>query len=171
MEWMARTNLCPDVTDGAKVAIRGRVLDADGNPVPDALIEVWQADASGQFASADFLGQSRDSSIFLGFGRIPTDENGEFQFTTIKPGTFQGANGETHAPHLAITIFMRGLLRHLVSRIYFPDDPANEQDLVLKLVPHERRATLIARPLDGDATTLEWNVRLQGEQETVFFEC
>lgn len=145
---------------GEKVTITGRVLDGDDKPVNDALLEIWQAGPGGKFGE----------SGFRGFGRVATDDQGVFRFVTVKPGRVDGPNGTSQAPHLAIAIFMRGLLRHLVTRIYFPGDAANEQDPVLGLVPAERRATLIAAK-SAQPGTLEWNVRLQGEGETVFFDC
>lgn len=160
--------LCGDstVAKGATVAIHGRVLDGRAEPVPDALLEIWQADASGAYAHPE--SPRRPEAGFKGFCRIATDADGAFRFTTVKPGRVPGPGGARQAPHIVVLIFMRGLLKHLMSRIYFPDEgPANENDPVLKLVAPERRGTLIARPLkDG----LEWNLVLQGEGETVFFE-
>jgi protocatechuate 3,4-dioxygenase alpha subunit len=156
----------PDVP-GERVTLRGRVLDGDRKPIDDALIEVWQANAEGVYADpADPRGESLTSG-FMGFGRSPTDDDGVFQFTTIKPGPTPGPDGATQAPHLVVIVFMRGLLRHLVTRLYFPDEPANDTDPVLRLVPEERRASLIARRTDGGA--LEWNIVMQGPDETVFF--
>src|SRR5262249_1423144 len=105
---------------------------------------------------------------FRGFGRVPTDERGAFRFTTVKPGRVPGPAGRRQAPHLLVTVFMRGLLRHLVTRMYFPDQPANADDLVLNLVPADRRATLIARA--AGVGVLEWDIVLQGRGETVFFD-
>ncbi len=156
----------PDVP-GEHITLRGRVLDGDGKPVNDALIEVWQANAAGRYAHPDDTKEKPLTPGFQGFGRSPTDDDGAFRFTTIKPGSVPSPDGQTQAPHLAIVVFMRGLLRQLVTRVYFPGDPANATDLVLQLVPVERRATLIARPAaDG---TLEWDIHLQGADETVFF--
>jgi protocatechuate 3,4-dioxygenase alpha subunit len=129
----------PDSTK-ARLTVRGRVIDGDGNGVPDAMIEVWQADTGG-------------------FARVPTDADGSFTLTAVQ------------SPHLNVTIFMRGLLRQLQTRIYFPEDPANEDDPILHLVEERRRRTLMARRIDGAPAVLEWNVVLQGEDETVFFEC
>jgi protocatechuate 3,4-dioxygenase alpha subunit len=154
------------VTRGPAIAIGGRVLDGRGQPVPDALLELWQADASGAYAHPE--SPQRPDPSFHGFCRIPTDPDGAFRFTTVKPGRVRGPGGAQQAPHIVVLIFMRGLLKHLMSRIYFPDETAaNESDPVLKLVPAERRGTLLARPA-GDA--LEWNVVLQGDGETVFFD-
>ncbi len=154
------------LTNGATIAIRGRVLDGRGQAVPDALLEFWQADASGAYAHPE--SPERPDPSFKGFCRIPTDPDGAFRFTTVKPGRVPGPGGVKQAPHIVVLVFMRGLLKHLMSRIYFPDETAaNESDPVLRLVPAGRRGTLLAR---GAGEALEWNVVLQGEGETVFFD-
>jgi len=170
LDWLNTADLADPNNHGEVVTIAGRVLDADGNPVPDALIEIWQADAQGQYPERGALSADSAATNFMGFGRVPTDDNGTFRFRTIKPGRVPAPDGTLQAPHIVITIFMRGLLRHLVSRIYFPDEPANDDDLVLKLVPAERRRTLIARRAEAGESTLTWNVVLQGVDETVFFD-
>lgn len=161
LDWLNTAELAG--TSGNRIAIAGRVLDADGNPVPDALIEVWQADAHGRFPARETAGGG-------GFGRIPTDDQGVFRFTTVKPGRVAAPDGSLQAPHIVVTIFMRGLLKHLTSRIYFPDEADNANDMVLNLVPVERRGTLIARRAEIGDATLTWNVILQGRDETVFFD-
>ena len=107
---------------------------------------------------------------FQGYGRIPTDEDGISRFTTIKPGAVPGPDGKLQAPHIAVSVFMRGLLRRVVTRIYFPDDAANAGDFVLGLVEAGRRRTLIARRVPGVDTLLKWDVIMQGPGETVFFD-
>ncbi|HEX7220215.1 MAG TPA: protocatechuate 3,4-dioxygenase subunit alpha [Burkholderiales bacterium] len=168
LEWMVIEDLAPQGVAGERVRIEGKVFDADGKPVNDAAVEIWQANAQGKYASPE---DPQDKAIepgFRGYGRSLTDDAGAFRFRTIKPGRVPGPDGKPQAPHLTVTIFMRGLLKHLHTRIYFPDDPANADDPVLKLVPAERRATLIAKKRsDG---VLEWNVVLQGSNETVFFD-
>jgi protocatechuate 3,4-dioxygenase alpha subunit len=144
---------------GKRIEIGGRVLDGDGKPVADALLELWQAAPDGQLGGPGFSG----------FGRVATDDDGAFRFSTVMPGPVAGADGKPQAPHIVVAVFMRGLLRHLVTRLYFPDEPANATDAVLALVPAERRATLIARTTND--ASLEWNIRLQGPDETVFFDC
>ena len=151
---------------GARFGIRGRVLDGDGKPVNDALVEIWQADAQGRYAPT--LGE-RGKSV-RGFGRVATDAAGAFQFTTTKPGRVPGPGGVMQAPHFAIAVFMRGLLKHLVTRVYFPDEQSNLEDPILNLVPTERRRTLVAKKIGTDESALEWNVILQGQDETVFFD-
>jgi protocatechuate 3,4-dioxygenase alpha subunit len=168
LEWMVIEDLAPQGVSGERVRIEGKVVDADGKPVNDAALEIWQANSQGKYASPEDAQDKAVEPGFRGYGRSLTDDAGAFRFRTIKPGRVPGPDGKPQAPHLTVTIFMRGLLKHLHTRIYFPDDPANADDPVLKLVPAERRATLIAKKRsDG---VLEWNVVLQGSNETVFFD-
>jgi len=156
---------------GQRIEIEGRVLDADAQGVPDAVIEIWQANAYGKYAHP---GDSQDKPIepaFRGFGRIPTRQNGTFQFATIKPGRVPGPDGKLQAPHVVVSILARGLMRRLVTRIYFPAEPANSEDYALALVEPSRRHTLIAKRSSKGEGMLEWNVILQGPGETVFFDC
>ena len=108
---------------------------------------------------------------FQGYGRIPTDEDGKFRFTTIKPGPVPGPDGKLQAPHIAVSVFMRGLMRRAVTRIYFPDEAGNAGDFALGLVEEARRGTLIARQTPGTEGLLQWDVIMQGPGETVFFDC
>ena len=156
---------------GERFAFHGRVLDGDGQPVPDAVLEIWQADAGGRYHHPEQAGLPNNSAPFFGFGRIPSDDQGRFSFTTIKPGPVHGPDGKPQAPHLQISVFMRGLLKQLVTRVYFPEEPLNDSDVVLQVVPESRRQTLIARQAGPQENTLEWNVCLQGGNETVFFDC
>ena len=168
LEWMVIEDLAPQGVAGERVRIEGKVLDADGKPVNDAAVEIWQANSHGKYASPEDPQDKPVEAAFRGYGRSLTDEAGEFRFRTIKPGRVPGPGGRLQAPHLVVTIFMRGLLQQLLPRIYFPDAPANVDDPILSLVPAERRSTLIARrKADG---VLEWNVVLQGKGETVFFD-
>jgi protocatechuate 3,4-dioxygenase alpha subunit len=169
MTWLVDENMVADArVSGERVTLTGRITDADGAPVNDAMVEIWQANAHGKYGHPD---DTRDLPLepgFSGFGRVYTDAEGRFRVHTIKPGRVPGPDGAPQSPHLNVTIFMRGLLKHLMTRIYFPEEPANAQDPVLALVPAERRDTLVARKAaDG---VLEWNVVLQGENETVFFD-
>jgi protocatechuate 3,4-dioxygenase alpha subunit len=170
LDWMNCANLAQG-SAGERVAIRGQVLDGDGQPVPDAVLESWQADADGRYHHREHAGTPNEATPFVGFGRIPTDAHGQFSFTTIKPGPVYGPDGKPQAPHLQISVFMRGLLRQLVTRMYFPEEPLNVSDPVLQVVPESRRETLIARQTKPEENSLEWNVCLQGEYETVFFDC
>jgi len=157
---------------GERVKIAGRMLDGDGKPVLDGLVETWQANAQGRYAHPeDNQTKSLDAS-FMGYGRIMTDDDGKFQFTTIKPGQVPAPDGKTlQAPHIAVSVFARGLGRRLVTRIYFPDEPSNSGDFALNLVEPARRETLIAKKAAGERGVLEWNIILQGPGETVFFDC
>ncbi len=169
--WLTTTDIAPPPVAGERVTVEGRMVDGDGKPVSDAVVEIWQANAQGKYAHPEDRQDRSAAAGFRGFGRIPTDAQGFFRFTTIKPGNVPGPGATVQAPHLLVSIFMRGLLKRLVSRIYFPDDPANATDAVLALVPADRRATLIAKQAGADAATLTWNVILQGADETVFFDC
>lgn len=168
---MSRADLGGPGVSGERVTIEGRLLDGDGVGIPDGMIEVWQANAYGKYNHPE---DDQDKPLepgFTGFGRIPTDHNGSFRFTTIKPGAVPSPDGKMQAPHIAVSVFMRGLLRRLVTRIYFPDEPANSSDSILNLAESARRGTLIARQVEGKPGTLEWNVVMQGPEETVFFDC
>ena len=168
LEWMVIEDLAPPGVVGERVAIAGRVLDGDGKPVNDAAVELWQANSHGRYASPEDAQDKPLEPGFRGYGRSLTNDAGEFRFRTVKPGRVPGPQGKMQAPHLNVTIFMRGLLKQLVTRVYFPDDPANADDPVLALVPAARRSTLIARRTSEGA--LEWSVTLQGRDETVFFD-
>ncbi len=167
---LKRVDMAGPGISGERVIIVGRVIDGDGKPVPDAMIEIWQANSHGKYAHPEDNQNKPLEPGFQGYGRIPVDSGGRFCFVTIKPGPVPGPQGKPQAPHLAVSVFMRGLMKRLVTRIYFPDDPANAGDFVLSLVPPERRATLIAQRNANEIGTLEWNVILQGLNETVFFD-
>lgn len=167
---LAVSDLAAAGVAGDRITLAGRVTDGDGKPVNDSVIEIWQANAQGKYAHPEDAQDKPIEAGFRGFGRCLTDEEGRFRFTTIRPGRVPGPGGALQAPHIVATVFMRGLLKHLFTRIYFPDDPANAGDAVLNLVPAERRATLIAKRTSQDKSTLEWNVILQGQDETVFFD-
>ena len=175
LNWQNVDNLAVPGVSGELVEISGRMLDGDGHPVPDGVIELWQANAHGKYAHPEDTQDAPIEKHFSGYGRIPTDEEGRFRFTTIKPGQVPGPDGPAgekafQAPHIVVSVFARGLLRRLVTRIYFPDDPDNAADLALNLVELSRRSTLIGRPVEGRPGVLEWNVILQGPNETVFFD-
>ena len=168
LTWLVTRNIAPKGVAGERVTVQGRLLDGDGAPVNDGLIEIWQANAQGRYAHPDDRQKKKLDKGFRGFGRIPTDARGAFRFTTIKPGMVAGPGGRPQAPHLAVNVFMRGLLKQLATRMYFPDEPGNARDPLLALVPAPRRPTLIARRKSG--SLLEWNILLQGKGETVFFD-
>lgn len=159
----------PDAT-GERIRIEGRVTDADGAPINDAMIEIWQADAQGRYA------HPRDSralpnAAFKGFGRAGTDADGVYAFDTIKPGPVPGPGGAAQAPHVLMAFYSRGLLTHLYTRIYFGGEAGNEGDPILALVPADRRRTLAAkREQRGDLTVYRFDISFQPESETVFFD-
>lgn len=159
----------PDAA-GERIRIEGRVLDGDGAPIDDCMIEIWQADAQGRYASAADE-RPRPNTRFFGFGRAATDAEGRYAFDTIKPGATPGLNGGLQAPHILVAVFARGMLRQSYTRIYFGDEAANATDAVLALVPAERRATLIApKTLREGRPLYSFDIRMQGDSETVFFE-
>lgn len=170
LTWLVTDNLVAPGVVGEAITIEGRVTDGDGNPVNDALVEIWQANSHGRYAHPEDTGTAPLEASFRGFGRVATAEDGGFRFTTIKPGRVPAPGGGLQAPHINVTVFMRGMLRHLVTRIYFPDDSANAEDAVLQSVPAARRDTLIAKAAAGRPSALTWNLRLQGDGETVFFD-
>ena len=159
----------PDAV-GERIRLEGYVMDGDGELIVDAALEIWQADGEGRYATASST--SGANAQFNGFGRTDLDSNGFFKFETVKPASVPGPNGTMQAPHINVTVFARGLLRHLFTRIYFADEAANGSDPILQLVPAERRSTLIATRRDRGAEppAYTFNIRLQGEDETVFFD-
>jgi protocatechuate 3,4-dioxygenase alpha subunit len=164
LTWDDGAFVVPEGADGA-FWIRGRVIDGEGEPVPDAVVETWQADPDGRYRHPD--DPQADGGGFRGFARAPTDKQGAFAIHTVKPGPVPGAGGATQAPHLAVSVFARGLLNRVVSRVYFADEAdLNAADPVLAGLPADRRATLLAEPADDG---YRFDVRLQGEDETVFF--
>jgi protocatechuate 3,4-dioxygenase alpha subunit len=169
LPWDDGPDVVPAGTPGA-VEIVGQVRDGAGALVPDALVETWQADPQGRFPHPDDpRGAAPGDPPFRGFGRCPTDGNGRFRIRTVKPGPLPTPDGGREAPHLDVSVFARGLLDRVVTRIYFADeDEANAADPVLQRVPSERRGTLLAEP-DG-AGRYRFDVVLQGADETVFFD-
>jgi protocatechuate 3,4-dioxygenase alpha subunit len=170
LTWLITEDLAPSGVAGERISIEGRVIDGDGKPVNDALVEIWQANANGKYAHPLDRQAKPLEKGFRGFGRSATDDQGRFRFRTIKPGRVPGPDGRLQAPHIAVNVFMRGQLKQLVTRVYFPDESANAEDAVLALVPTDRRNTLIAKKASGKSGALEWNVILQGREETVFFD-
>jgi protocatechuate 3,4-dioxygenase alpha subunit len=158
--------VAPD-TDGA-IWLRGTVTDGNGDLVPDALIETWQADPDGRFDHPDDPRGAVARPGFRGFGRSETVDGGEYAICTLKPGRLPDGEGGLQAPHVDVSVFARGLLDRVVTRIYFADEvEANAEDAVLRSLPDDAaRQTLLATPTD-DGYRLD--IRLQGERETVFF--
>ena len=157
-----------DSVVGERIRIEGRVLDGDGEPVPDAMLEFWQADAEGRFAGTP----GGANAPFTGFARTPTGDDGGYWLETVRPGRVAGPDGGLQAPHINVTLFARGLLCHLFTRIYFADEQSNTDDPILAAITEtRRRQTLIAARQDGDGGAVyRFDIRLQGEGETVFFQ-
>jgi len=159
----------PDVT-GERIRIEGRIFDGDGVGINDAMLEIWQADAQGRYA------HPRDSralpnATFKGFGRSATSKDGAFSFDTIKPGAVPGPNGKAQAPHIVVCIYSRGMLRQVYTRLYFEGEAANASDAILALVPADRRDTLIAKKsVKNGQPVYTFDIHMQGDKETVFFE-
>jgi|SRR5579862_1410605 len=153
-------------TKGERVQLKFRLLDGDGLPVPDAMIELWQANSEGNYKETD----ANAGGTFFGFGRLATSEEGTCTFETIKPGRVPGPGGTLQAPHINVSVFARGLLKRLSTRVYFAGDPANAEDFVLGLVPAPRHATLLALPDTVRDGSWAHEIRMRGEGETVFFD-
>jgi protocatechuate 3,4-dioxygenase alpha subunit len=161
------SHVAGDRAKGERVWLTFRVLDGEGVAVPDAMIEVWQADSDGNYADQD---RSADDIAFRGFGRLATAEDGSCTFETIRPGRVPGPGQTCQAPHINVSILGRGILKRLSTRLYFAGEPANATDPSLALVPENRRATLLAHPDPARASNWIFNVLLRGETETVFFD-
>src|SRR3954467_6883037 len=163
-------NLVTPDASGERIRVQGRVFDGDGAAVPDAMLEIWQADAQGHFSDPKDK-RALPNSAFRGFGRCGTDANGGYAVDTIRPGPVPHPDGKPQAPHILLAIFARGMLLQNYTRIYFDGEAANAADPVLALVPPERRGTLIAaREKGGGGAVYRFDIRLQGENETVFFD-
>ena len=160
--------LVSDATRGERITINGRVIAGDGAPVDDGLVEIWQADAHGRYHHPEDPDSGDADPAFPGFGRAATGAGGAFSFRTIKPGIVPGPAGERQAPHVLVSIMARGVMSRCWTRMYFDGEPLNETDPVLQVVPPARRDTLIARRRDQG---YEFDIVLQGENETVFFDA
>ena len=158
----------PDVS-GERIRIVGQILDGDGKPINDSMLEIWQADAQGRFVDPQDR-RALPNSAFKGFGRCGTNANGDYSFVTIKPGVVPGPGDKPQAPHILLAVYARGMTQQAMTRIYFENEPANTADPTLALVPAERRSTLIAKRDAGDLVTYRFDVHLQGDKETVFFD-
>ena len=163
--------LVTDATVGERIRIEGRVLDGAGNVVPDALIEIWQANSFGRFNHPRDRRDLPLDEAFGGYGRAGTDDAGVYWFETIVPGPVPfDSSGQLQAPHISVTVHARGMLNHAQTRLYFADEPANDADPVLALAPAHRRETLLAaRSEDGGRVVYRLDIILQGRGETVFF--
>ena len=165
LHWPDGPEVVGDATPGA-LWLYGRVVDGEGQPIPDALIETWQADSDGRFDHADDPRGAVHG--FRGFGRCPTDADGHYAIRTLKPGCVPGEDGRDQAPHIDVTVLSRGLLRRLVTRVYFADEVvANSSDALLERLPVDARRTLLA---ERTAEGYRFDIRLQGDHETAFFD-
>jgi len=162
LRWQDGNILFPASAPGRHIRLGGSVVDGTGRTVPDSLLEFWQADATGHF------GGPRESTC-TGFGRVMTDKDGRYEIRTVLPGHVAGADGALQAPHILVVVFARGLLKQVVTRVYFDGETANAADPVLALCGPRAR-TLVARR-GTEAGVFEWDVVLQGRNETVFFEA
>jgi protocatechuate 3,4-dioxygenase alpha subunit len=164
--------LVTDKTRGERIEIEGRVIDGDGKPVSDALIEIWQANAEGRYDHPE--DEQSDKPLdpaFHGWGRSATDKDGRFRFVTIRPGPVPGPGNTLQAPHINVTVLARGMLRQLVTRLYFEGEKLNDDDPILARIPDSsRRKTLVARHSNGNDGRYRFDLILQGEGETVFFD-
>jgi len=167
-----------DLTDGGKalgerIRIEGRVLDGDGAPVPDALIEIWQANAAGKYAHPEDRQEKPLDPHFRGFGRCATDPAGRYRFVTIRPGPVPGRGNAMQAPHINLRLFARGLLKHVTTRLYFPQEPLNQGDPVLGAIEDPARQRTLIGSAEGGAPgeqVYRFDLVLQGNGETVFFD-
>ncbi len=167
LPWDLGPEALPADTPGA-IRISGHVYDGAGAPVPDFLLETWQADPEGRFADAHGYGSASELAGFRGFARYGVEDgDGSYEIVTVKPGPVPGPGGRPQAPHVDVSVFARGMLHRCVTRIYFADEPeANAADPVLARVPAQRRETLIAQPTENGYAL---DITIQGERETVFF--
>lgn len=161
-----------DATQGERIRIEGKVFDGDGVAIPDVMVEIWQANSHGRYNHPDDKQEKPLDPTFTGWGRSGTDETYFYSFETIKPGPVPGSGDSAQAPHVNVVVFARGMLVHAYTRIYFDDEKLNDSDPVLRSVKNKaRRSTLIAQHGERDGKTVyRFDIRLQGEGETVFFD-
>jgi protocatechuate 3,4-dioxygenase alpha subunit len=162
--------VAPPETKGEHIRLRFRMFDGDGAPVPDGMLELWQADAAGKYDHPADPQEHAPDPAFRGFGRLETDADGACTFATVYPGRTPDGRGGCQASHINVSVFARGLLVRLCTRVYFEGDPGNAADPVLALVPEDRRSTLLARRDGTERDLWHFDIRLQGDQETVFFD-
>lgn len=170
LPWKDGGTLASGRTQGEPIVLAGMILDGLGNPASEAMVEVWQADAAGRFHHPDDPRAAEADPHFSGFGRTVADPDGRFVLRTIRPGRLPGLGNAWQAPHLSLSLYGRGLSGRLVTRVYFAGDPELGDDLVLSSIEPDRRSTLLARPDPAMPGQWLWTARLQGQDETVFFE-
>lgn len=173
LDWLNRNQLVSDRAEGERITVEGVLIDGNGSPVPDGVIEIWQANEQSEYVQPQ-APAAKPHAVFSGFGRMSTDEQGAFRFHTIKPGRVAAADGRLQAPHIAVSVFARGIIKRMATRIYFADEASNADDPILQLVSTERRITLVAQLVNAAPKTFCFNIILQGEwqgqKETVFFD-
>lgn len=169
LPYLGGETLTNEATLGERITLEGCVTDGAGEAVTDALIEIWQANSQGRYNHPEDTQDRQLDPNFNGFGRTCTDGQGRYCFHTIKPGAVPGPDGVQQASHIAVSVLGRGILKRMATRAYFEGDPANDADPILALIPKERRSTLIATRI-GDGAAYRFDIRLQGENETVFFD-
>lgn len=164
------STLVSDGTKGERISLEGRVFDGAGAPVDGATVEIWQANAAGRYDHPEDDQAKPLDPAFHGFGRCLTDREGRFRFLTVRPGAVPGRGNSLQAPHVSVSIFARGLLNRVVTRIYFAGDPLNDADPVLSGLPDDKsRQGLMARTAGGNPPAWRLDIHLQGADETVFF--
>jgi protocatechuate 3,4-dioxygenase, alpha subunit len=160
-----------DGADEHKIRIVGRLLDGGGTPIDDGLIELWQANPAGRYAHPEDQQDKPLTEGFNGFGRCATAKDGSFSFTTLKPGRVPGRGNTLQAPHICVGVFARGVLKRIITRLYFEDETAaNGEDPVLESIDEARRSTLIAPREESDIPVYHFDINIQGDRETVFFD-
>ncbi len=165
----AITDLAGEASAGERIVIEGHVLDGQGEPVPDCMLEIWQANAAGKYDHPEDTQAKPVDPGFRGFGRCATDADGRFHFRTVKPGPVPGLGNALQAPHILVAVYARGLLKQLMTRIYFEGEPLNDTDPVLAIVVEDQpRRSLLAADKGGGH--YHWDIVLQGDNETQFFE-
>ena len=164
--------LASDSTQGEKIRLEGRIFDGDGQPVPDAMVEIWQANAYGRYNHPDDKQEKPLDPSFMGWGRSGTDKMGLYWFETVKPGSVPGPGEAVQAPHINVTVFARGMLVHAYTRIYFGGETANDTDPTLLAIKNKarRRALIANREERNGKAVYRFDIRLQGEGETVFLD-
>ncbi len=173
-EGIASNQLALPAAQGQRIIVEGIISDGEGAPVSDALVELWQANAAGRYNHpADDRGDVALDPAFNGFGRGETDEHGLFHFETIKPGRVPGHGNTLQAPHIGVIVFARGMSNHVFTRLYFADEAAaNAEDPLLSSIEAKRRKTLVAEAGEQAGIPIyRFNIRLQGDAETVFFDA
>jgi len=170
LAYLDSNSLCTEAVPGVHIAVSGQIFDGEEVPVPDAQLELWQADDQGRFSGYDPTARGPVAEGFSGFARVPVDQHGAFNFHTILPGSVPMIDGTPQAPHIVVVLSMRGLLKHLYTRIYFAGNPRNGEDPILQAISPERRSTLLAEPDPESPGQYRFNIHLQGENETVFFQ-